>query len=80
MDKLYVLCRILVDVFFSGILSIQCKIRRDQPADTRRSTGRSRSICWPPLTYAIVGLFQETMAYKPALNAYRYLRYILLCL
>jgi len=27
-------------VFFLGILSIQCKIRRDWPSDTRRSTGR----------------------------------------
>ena len=38
---------------FLGILSIQCKIRRDQPTDTRRSTGRSRSTCWPPLVYTI---------------------------
>jgi len=30
-------------MFVLGILSIQCKIRRDQPNDTRRST------CWPPL-------------------------------
>jgi len=35
--------------FFIGILSIQCKIRRDRPTDTRRSTGRSRSTCWPRL-------------------------------
>jgi len=41
-------------VFFLGILSIQCKIRRDRPTDTRRSTGRSRSTCWPPLFYSIV--------------------------
>jgi len=34
-------------VFFSVILSIQCKIRRDRPAELRRSTGRSRSTCWP---------------------------------
>jgi len=25
-------------MFFLGILSIQCKIRRDRPSDTRRST------------------------------------------
>jgi len=30
-------------VFILGILSIQCKIRRDRPIETRRST------CWPPL-------------------------------
>jgi len=30
---------------FLGILSIQYKIRRDRPNDTRRST------CWPPLVY-----------------------------
>jgi len=30
-------------MFFLGILSIQCKIRRDRPTDTRRST------YWPPL-------------------------------
>jgi len=27
-------------MFFLGILSIQCKVRRDQPSDTRRSIGR----------------------------------------
>jgi len=27
-------------MFFLGILSIQCKIRRDRPSDTRRSIGR----------------------------------------
>jgi len=30
--------------FFLGILSIQCKIRRDRPNETRRST------CWSPCT------------------------------
>jgi len=30
-------------------LLIQCKIRCDRTTDTRRSTGRSRSTCWPPL-------------------------------
>jgi len=34
-------------MFFLGILSIQCKIRRDRPSDTRRST----CCCWPPLVY-----------------------------
>jgi len=37
-------------MFFLGILPIQCKIKRDRPSDTRRSTGRSRSTCCPPLT------------------------------
>jgi len=37
-------------VFFLGILSIQCKIRRDRPTDTWRST------CWPPLAYGIVNV------------------------
>jgi len=36
-------------MFFLDILSIQCKIRHDRPIDTRRSTGRSRSTCWPPM-------------------------------
>jgi len=27
-------------MFFVGILSIQCKIRRDRPSDTRRSISR----------------------------------------
>jgi len=36
-------------VFVLGILSIQCKIRCDRPSNTRRSTGRSWSTCWPPL-------------------------------
>jgi len=36
-------------MFFLGILSIQCTIRRDRPTLTRRSNGRSRSTCWPPL-------------------------------
>jgi len=35
-------------MFFLGILSIQCKIRRDRPTETWRSTGRWRSTCWPP--------------------------------
>jgi len=38
-------------VFFLGNLSIQCKIRRDRPIETRWSTGLSRSTCWPPLFY-----------------------------
>jgi len=32
-------------------LSIQRKIKRDRPAEPQRSTGRSRSTCWPPLLY-----------------------------
>jgi len=36
-------------MFFLGILFIQYKIRHDRPTDIRRSTGRSRSTCWPPL-------------------------------
>jgi len=32
-------------MFFLGSLSIQCKIRCNQPSDTGRST------CWPPLVY-----------------------------
>jgi len=36
-------------MFFLGTLSIQCKIKRDQPAEPRRSTGRSRSTTWPTL-------------------------------
>ena len=39
-------------MFFSGILSIQCKIWRDRPAETRRSTGQSRSTLWPSLLKA----------------------------
>jgi len=35
----------LKNVFFSGISSIQCKIRRDRPTESRRST------CWSPLLY-----------------------------
>jgi len=27
-------------MFFLGIVSIQCKIRRERPTETRRSTGR----------------------------------------
>jgi len=42
--------------FFIGILSIQCKIRRDRPTDIRRSTGRSRSTCWPRLTYVFANI------------------------
>jgi len=38
-------------VFFLGILSIHCNIRRDRPTDTGRWTGRSRWTCWPPLIY-----------------------------
>jgi len=38
-------------MFFLDIMSIQCKIRRDRPAETQRSTGRSRLTCWPPLVY-----------------------------
>jgi len=35
-------------MFFLGILSIQCKIRRDQPSDTRRSTDQcNRTIGHP---------------------------------
>ena len=34
-----------------GIFSILCKIKCDRPTDTWRSTGRSRSTCWPPLQY-----------------------------
>jgi len=30
-------------MLFLGMLPIQCKIRRDRPTETRRST------CWPPL-------------------------------
>jgi len=36
-------------LFFLVILSIQCKIRCDWATETRRSTGRLRSTCWPPL-------------------------------
>jgi len=36
-------------MFFLGVLPIRCKIRRDRPTDIRRSAGRSRSTCWPPL-------------------------------
>jgi len=39
-------------VFFLVILSIQCKIRRDRPAELWRSTGRSRSTGWQPLLYS----------------------------
>jgi len=39
-------------MFFWVILSIKCKIRRDRSTDTWRSTGRSRSACWPPLIYS----------------------------
>jgi len=38
-----------VKVFFLVILLIQWKIRCDRPAEPRRSTGSSRSTCWPPL-------------------------------
>jgi len=41
-------------MFFLGTLSIQRKIKRDRPAEPQRSTGRSRSTCWPPLAYTIV--------------------------
>jgi len=41
-------------MFFLGILSIQCKIRRDRPTDTRRSTARSPSTCLPPLIYGML--------------------------
>jgi len=40
-------------MFFLGILSIQCKIRRDRPSDSRRSTGR----CDRPVGHP--GLFQS---------------------
>jgi len=36
-------------MFFLGILSVQCKIWRHRPTETRQSTGQSRSTCWPPL-------------------------------
>jgi len=32
-------------MFSLGILSTQCKVRRDRPSYTQRST------CWPPLVY-----------------------------
>jgi len=38
-------------VFFLGGLSLQRKTRSDRPTDTKRSVGRSRSTCWPPLIY-----------------------------
>ena len=41
-------------MLFTGILSIQCKIRRDRPTDIWRSTGRSRSTCWPSLLYRLL--------------------------
>jgi len=40
-------------MFFIGIFSIQCKLRRDRPTDTQQSTGRSRSTCWSPLLFKI---------------------------
>jgi len=40
-------------MFFLGMLSFQCEIRRDRPTETRRSTGRSRLTCWPPLVYGM---------------------------
>ena len=43
-------------MFYLGILSIQRKIRRDRSTESRRSTGRSRSMCWPPLLYLINGV------------------------
>jgi len=48
MDNFCVLSGILIEKCFLGILSIQRKIRRDRPTDTRRST------CWPPLVYIIL--------------------------
>jgi len=37
-------------MFFLGILSIQCKIRRDRPSDTRWSIGRcDRPLATPDL-------------------------------
>jgi len=45
-------------VFFLVILSIQCKIRRDRPAELWRSTGRSRSTGWPPLYYGIHSIYR----------------------
>jgi len=39
-------------MFFLSNLLIQCKIRCDRTTDTRQSTGRSRSTCWPPLAYS----------------------------
>jgi len=41
-------------MFLLGILSIQCKIRRDRPSDTRRST-RTCQYDWP---VCHPGLFQ----------------------
>ena len=40
----------------NDILAIYHLIARDRPLDSSRSTGQSRSTCWPPLLYASFAL------------------------
>jgi len=40
-------------MFFLGILSIRCKIRRDRPSDIRRSIGRCDQPIGHPLSISV---------------------------
>ena len=44
------------------VKSIQ--IRRDRPTNTRRSTGQSRSTCWPPLLYRLASVKIHSFDWK----------------
>ena len=56
-------------MFFLVSLSIQCKIRRDRPAEPRRSTGRSRSTCW--LSQLYYNNSKDTLAWQDYMILYQ---------